>query len=265
MTLADTQSLSGFPGFLKTWRKRRRLSQLDLSLESGMSQRHISFLETGRSQPSRFAIAQLVDALQMPPAERDAMLLSAGFATHSGDETWSEETRVAVDASISHILEGHSPFPAVAIDRIWNLKKANESALRFVAALEAEPEPNMLKSMFKPGPVRAAIGNWQEVVKALYRFLELEVARRPSDRDAEALLKDLYALPDVAEAVNQPAHERPAPVMTIHFRIDEQDLRLFSLIATVGMNTDAALDDIRVETLLPADDETRDWFLKLGS
>lgn len=265
MTLTETQPQSGFSGFLKTWRKRRRLSQLELSLEAGMSQRHISFLETGRSQPSRFAIAQLVDALQMPPAERDAMLQSAGFAAQTVDQRWSEDTRIAVDASIAHILQGHSPFPAVAIDRIWNLQKANDPALLFFSVLKGDPEPNMLKSMFKPGPVRAAIGNWQEVVKALYRFLELEVARRPSDRDAEALLKDLYALPDVAEAVNQPAHERPAPVMTIHFRIDGQDLHLFSLIATVGMNTDAALDDIRVETLLPADDETRDWFLRLGS
>jgi transcriptional regulator with XRE-family HTH domain len=263
MTFANTQPSAAFPGFLKTWRKRRRLSQLDLSLEAGMSQRHVSFLETGRSQPSRFAIAQLGDALQMPAAERDAMLLSAGFAAHSPDARWSEATRAAVDVSITHILQGHSPFPAVAIDRIWNLQKANDPALLFFAALKGDAEPNMLRSMFKPGPVRSAIGNWEEVVKALYRFLELEVARRPNDEEAQSLLIDLHALPDVAEAISQPAHERPAPVMTILFHVGGQELRLFSLIATVGMSTDAALDDIRVETLLPADDATRDWFLNL--
>ena len=111
--------------------------------------------------------------------------------------------------------------------------------------------------------MREAIGNWQDVVKALYRFLELEVARRPNDREAETLLKELYELPDVADAVTQPAQERPVPVMTIHFELGGQELRLFSLIATVGMNMDAALDDIRVETLLPADDSTRGWFLGL--
>ncbi|MCV0425942.1 MAG: helix-turn-helix transcriptional regulator [Roseibium sp.] len=265
MTIAELQPLARFPGLLKSWRKRRRLSQLDLSLEAGLSQRHISFLETGRSQPSRFAISQLGEALQMPAAEVDAMLMSAGFAARSPDEKWSDATRSAINISISHILKGHNPFPALAVDRTWTLQNANEAAMRFFSVIGGAGEPNLLRSIFKEGPVRSAIVNWADITKALYRLLELEVARRPNDFEVQNLLDELLSYPGVAESVRQPAHERPAPVLAIHFRMDGADLHLFSLIATVGMSADAAIDDIRVETLLPADEKTRQWFLELES
>ncbi|MEM9632978.1 MAG: helix-turn-helix transcriptional regulator [Pseudomonadota bacterium] len=264
MTITELHPLSGFPGLLKNWRQRRRMSQLELALEAGLSQRHISFLETGRSQPSRYAISQLGEALQMPAAEVDAMLLSAGFAARAPDERWSEATRLAVDTSIGHILTGHNPFPAVAIDRIWTLQKANDAALRFFSILGGVGEANLLRSIFQEGPVRSAIFNWPEIARALFRLLELEVARRPNDKAAQSLLDELLSFNGVADCVQQPANERPAPVLSIHFHVDDVDLHLFSLIATVGMSADAAIDDIRVETLLPADERTRSWFLELA-
>jgi transcriptional regulator with XRE-family HTH domain len=252
-----------FGPLLKSWRTRRRLSQLDLALDAGMSQRHVSFLETGRSKPSRYAIRQICEALEMPAAEQDVMLMSAGFAPQSANTSWSAEVKDAVGASIDHVLKGHEPFPAVSIDRIWNLQRANESAQRFFAIAGGTGQPNLLREVFAPGTLRSNIRNWPEVTRALFRLLDLEVARRPHDAEAKFLLKELKELRGVAEAVADRPKEHPAPVLSIEFLINGTELRLFSLIATVGMSMDAALDDLRIETLLPADERTRRWFISL--
>ncbi|VAW19149.1 transcriptional regulator, XRE family [hydrothermal vent metagenome] len=251
---------TAFSGLLKTWRSRQRFSQLDLALEAGLSQRHISFLETGRSKPSRYAVSQLGEALNMPAAEVDAMLTSAGFAARSSDTRWREADRLAINASIDHVLIGHEPYPAVAIDRMWNLKKPNNAAVSFFAALGSSGDPNLLREFMKPGAVRDKILNWQEVVRALTRLYGLEVARRPNDIEAQNLLKELLSFPGVADAANVPTIENPAPVLAIQFHIDNAILNLFSLIATIGMSADASIDDIRIETLLPADEKSKNWF-----
>lgn len=249
-----------FSGFLKTWRDRRRLSQLELSLKSGLSQRHISFLETGRSRPSCYAISQLGYALDMPAAEIDAMLLAAGFAPRSAYRGWNEEAQMAVDLSIDHVLHSHAPYPAVSVDRIWNLKKANEPAQLFFELMGSSGNPNLLREVMMPGQLRANIVNWEQTARALFRLLELEVARRPHDREAHQLLQELRNLDGVPAAINQPSSENPSPVLSIQFQAQEGVLSLFSLIATVGMSADPAIDDVRLETLLPADDATRAWF-----
>lgn len=233
---------------------------MDLALKAGLSQRHISFLETGRSNPSRFCVFRIGDALEMPAAELDAMLLAAGFAARAQNPRWGAETQEAVNASIAHVLRGHEPYPAVAVDRIWNLQNANDAARRFFSLFEGARDPNLLREILKPGALRDSITNWQEVARALLRLLELELARRPHDEEAHALSADLSALPGVAAAASTRALAGPEPVLSIQFQIGEDVLRLFSLIATIGMSADATLDDLRIETLLPADQATRDWF-----
>ncbi|MBX2855356.1 MAG: helix-turn-helix transcriptional regulator [Rhodobacteraceae bacterium] len=245
---------------MKSWRLRRHISQLDLALDAGMSQRHISFLETGRSKPSRYAVRQICEALEMPAAEHDMMLVSAGFAPQAADMSWSADVRAAVDASVDHVLEGHNPYPAVSIDRIWNLQKANESALKFFSEMGGAGQPNLLLEVMSPGELRDKIANWKEVTRALFRLLDLEVARRPHDQEGKALLQQLKSLPEVSDAIAHRPNEHPAPVVTIEFQVGDVSLRLFSLIATVGMSMDAMLDDLRIETLLPADEKTRQWF-----
>ncbi len=249
-----------FPSFLKSWRQRRRLSQLELSLQAGMSQRHISFLETGRSNPSRFAIAQLAEALEMPAAEVDAMLLSAGFAARSSRRGWDGECQRAIDASIDHVLTGHAPFPAVSVDRIWTLVKANQPAQQFFAMLGARGDSNLIREILSPGPVRDSILNWDDTARALLRLLELEVARRPSDHEAQDFLSELKALEGIADLHMRAETVSTAPVLSISIRVNEVELNMFSLIATIGMSADATLDDLRIETLLPADTQTRSWF-----
>ncbi len=263
MTLTMNRPQDGFGQLLKSWRGRRHISQLDLALDAGMSQRHISFLETGRSNPSRFAVRQICEALDMPAAERDVMLVSAGFAPQAVDLNWNAEVRAAVDASIDHVLNSHGPYPAISVDRIWNLQKANASAQKFFALAGGTGQPNVLMDVFAPGVLRNNIRNWAEVVRALFRLLDLEVARHPHDVEGRKLLSQLKSLPDVTAALQERSKEHPAPVVSIEFEIEGASLKLFSLIATVGMSMDATLDDMRIETLLPADEPTRDWFKTL--
>ncbi|WP_299401961.1 helix-turn-helix transcriptional regulator [uncultured Roseobacter sp.] len=250
----------GFGALLKSWRSRRHISQLDLAMEAGLSQRHISFLETGRSKPSRYAVRQICEALEMPAAEHDVMLVSAGFAPQGADASWNAEVRMAVDISIDHVLKGHDPYPAISIDRIWTLQKANKSALKFFAVAGGTGQPNVLLDVMSPGRLRDNIVNWEGVTRSLFRLLDLEVARRPHDSEGKALVEQLKSLPGVADAIAHRPSEHPAPVLSIEFLIDGARLRLFSLIATIGMSMDAMLDDLRIETLLPADEATRRWF-----
>ncbi|WP_300018281.1 helix-turn-helix transcriptional regulator [uncultured Roseobacter sp.] len=260
MDITINRPQGAFGSLLRSWRNRRRLSQLDLAMDAGLSQRHISFLETGRSQPSRYAVRQICEALQMPAAEHDVMLVSAGFAPQAADANWSADVRAAVHASIDHVLAGHDPFPAVAIDRIWTLQKANKSAQVFFARAGGTGQPNLLLDLMSPGPLRDTITNWAEVTRALFRLVDLEVTRRPHDADGRRLLDQLKSLPGVADAIADQPREHLAPVVTVEFLIDGAELRLFSLIATIGMSMDATLDDLRIETLLPADEKTRRWF-----
>lgn len=251
-----------FADLLRTWRKRCRYSQLDLGLAAGLSQRHISFLETGRARPSRYAVRQIGEALAIPAAEVEAMMLAAGFATTGTGAArgWDDATRQAIDASITHVLQGHEPYPAVAMDWRWTVSQANGAAQRFFLAFGDPQERNMVRAVLKPGRLRDSIVNWSENAHALLRMIELEAARRPSDPAAMDLFRELSDLAGLepSRADRQPDH--PAPVLTLHLRIDGADVRLFSMIATIGMSHTAAVDDIRIETLLPADAATRQWF-----
>jgi hypothetical protein len=134
---------------------------------------------------------------------------------------------------------------------------------RLTAVSLSHPQPNLLRDVFSPGVLRDNIRNWPDVTRALFRLLDLEVARRPHDVAGKALLDELKELPGVAAAVTDRPKEHPAPVLAIEFLIDGKQLRLFSLIATVGMSMDPTLDDLRMETLLPADERTRRWFTDL--
>jgi len=260
MTNFTSQSRSRFPELLRSWRQKRRLSQLDLSLAAGLSQRHLSFLETGRSNPSRHSIAQLCEALEMPAAEHDTLLVSAGYVALSERLQWAEETRHAVELSVKHILDGHAPYPAVAIDRMWNLQNANLPASNFFGLLGGTGDRNVLRGLMTPGPLKQKVVNWDQAVRALLRLLELEAARRPNDAELYSLLGELRALPGVRLAADLSADSEPEPLITIEFTHEGAHLRLFSMIATIGMSADATIDDMRIETLLPADEDTRTWF-----
>lgn len=250
---------SSLGAVMRAWRGRRRLSQLDLALAAEMSQRHVSFLESGRSNASRAAVHRICEALEMPFAERERVYLAAGYAMARPDSEWEDSVRRAVSDSLAFILERHEPYPAMVVDRLWNLSSANTAAARFMARLGGRPERNVVRAMLDPGCLRPTLVNWEDAAARLLGLIEREVARRLSDPDGERLLQELIALPGM-NAVGVRADEAIGPALVLHFRVKGAELRLFSMVAEIGMAADPALEDLKLETLLPADEPTRAWF-----
>jgi len=259
---AATLEAPTFGALLKAWRARRRLSQLDLALDAELSQRHVSFLESGRSRPTRASIEKLADALTVPRGERDRLFAAAGFTPPASLSPWTPEARAAIDESLAFIIERHDPYPAMVVDRLWNVRQINAAGRRFFQHFGPLSGANVVAALLHPDGPRRALKNWREVAARLVALIEMEVARRLDDGEGRALLLEIFDLPGVADACARAPDLGPgAPVISLHFQLDGRDLRLFSLVATVGMSVDPGLEELKLETLLPADAETREWFL----
>ena len=244
---------------LRWWRERRGLSQLDLAGNADTSQRHLSFLESGRTGPSRDMVLRLCSALDVPLRQQNALLLAAGFAPAWRESDLAAPELAKINAALDFMLAQQEPYPAFVVDRRWNLLRANAGALRFVRFLLGvvpEGPVNLADALVSPDALRPLIANWAEV--ALY-FLRGVQADAIADGTAEtaALLRRLLAYPGVP-ALSQavPLGEDRAPVLTMDFRKGETTLRVFTTIATLGTPQDVTLQEIRIECFFPADEET---------
>jgi transcriptional regulator with XRE-family HTH domain len=253
-----------FGARLRWWRERRRLSQLELAGAAGTSQRHLSFLESGRTGPSREMVLRLASALEVPLRQRNALLLAAGFAPAWRESDLSAPELAQVDRALDHVLAQQEPFPALVVDRRWNLLRANTAALRLTAFLAAPapagPQPpgpvNLAEALVSPDGLRPHIVNWQEVALYFLRGVQADAVADGS-RESADLLKRLLAFPGAPDLAKAPPLEEPgAPVLTIHFRKDATSLRLFTTIATLGTPHDVTLQEIRIECFFPADEDT---------
>lgn len=187
----------GFPPLLRAWRGKRRLSQLELSLRSGVSQRHLSFLESGRARPSRSMILQLAETLEVPLRERNDWLLAAGFAPVYRARPLDDPQMAQVMAAVRRMLEGHEPFPALALDRAWNVRLANPSFERLVALLGVDvwsriggAERNLMRLFFHPHGVRPFVVNWSAVAPLLWHRARRE-AEALGGHEMKAVLAEL--------------------------------------------------------------------------
>jgi transcriptional regulator with XRE-family HTH domain len=248
---------------LKEWRGRRGYSQLDLALAARTTQRHLSFIESGRAAPSRDMVLRLGATLHLPLRQQNALLLAAGYAPAWRERDLSAPGLAVVNRALDYMLAQHEPFPAFVVDRRWNLLRANRGAVRLTNFLtgpvSAEPaaEPvNLAIALMSPDGLRPLIANWPEV--ALY-FLRGVQADAYTDGTPEtlALLTRLLALPDVPSLSEVfPPGDGHAPVLPIHFRRGESSLRLFTTIATLGTPRDVTLEEVRIECFFPMDDAT---------
>lgn len=245
---------------LREWRAARRLSQLDLALEAGVSPRHLSCVETGKSQPSRDMLARLADALEMPLRERNAMLVAAGYAPRYPETALATPELAQVRRAIEFILAQQEPYPAFVLNRHWDVLMANDAALRvntFVMRGRASAHRNMIRQIFDPADLREAVDNWEEVAGDLIRHLHVEVAAAPSDTQARALLDEVLAHPGVpARWRLREVDVAPTPLLTTVLRRDAHRLRFFSTITTFGTPRDITLDELRIECCFPMDDAT---------
>jgi len=240
---------------LREWRHRRRLSQLDLALDAGVSTRHLSFIETGRARPSAHMILHLAERLDVPLRERNSLLLSAGhapvFSQHDLDAPELEPVREAIDA----ILAAHEPFPALAVDRHWGMVAANRAVAPLVAGADPAllaPPVNVLRLSLHPGGLAPRIANLGEWRAHLLGRLAREVAAS-GDPALAALHEELVALPGPSSP--EPA---PPPALAVPLRIHAGDaeLVLLSTVTTFGTPTDVTLSELSVEAFLPADEQT---------
>jgi transcriptional regulator with XRE-family HTH domain len=248
---------------LRWWRERRGLSQLDLAGTAETSQRHLSFLESGRTGPSREMVLRLCAALDVPLRQQNALLLAAGFAPAWRESDLAAPELAKVNAALDYMLAQQEPYPAFVVDRRWNLLRANGGAGRFVAfllgAVPAGPV-NLAEALVSPEGLRPLIVNWDEVALYFLRGVQADAIADGTVETAE-LLRRLLAFPDLpALSKVLPAGDGRAPVLTIHFKKDDTSLRLFTTIATLGTPHDVTLQEIRIECFFPADEATTGFF-----
>ncbi len=253
---------------LREWRAVRRMSQLDLSLETGVSTRHLSCVETGRAQPSRETLFRLADALDMPLRERNALLLAAGYAPQYPENDLVtpplERMRQAIELIVAH----QEPYPAFVVNRHFDVLMANAAAQRInhlVMRGKQSPHANLLRQVFDPDDFRQVIVNWPEVAQRFLRHLHADIAAVPSDKVAQALLDEVLAYPGVpARWRLRDVESEPAPVLYLVFRSDLGELRFFETITTFAAPRDVTLDELRIECAFPADARTAEICARLA-
>ncbi|HEX3539191.1 MAG TPA: helix-turn-helix transcriptional regulator [Acidimicrobiales bacterium] len=252
---------------LRDWRQRRRLSQLDLAMEAEVSARHLSFVETGRAKPSRELVLHLAGHLEVPLRERNTLLLAAGYAPVYQQTQLDDAAMGPVRAALDRIVGAHQPFPAVVVDRRWDLVTANAAALEIltdgVAPALLAPPPNALRVSLHPDGLAGRIENLEEWAQHLLERLDRQVATSGA-RDLRDLARELRSYPNMASLARPGAEggvvqtgelaERLFVPLVLRHR--GRRLRLFSTVATFGTALDITIAELAIESFFPADAET---------
>ena len=250
---------------LRQWRDQRGLSQLDLALDMGVSQRHLSFIESGRSAPSRALVVGLAQALDVPLRDRNALLLAAGYAPIYPETAWDAAEMRAIHKALERMLRQHDPFPALVMDRHWNVLMTNDSAPRLFGSfidLARYPKPrNLLRMMFDPQGLRPYVANWHQVAASLFQRIHREAVGGVIDDTTRSLLAELLAFPGVTPDWRSADAPGAFPVVPIGFLKDGRTMNWFSMVTTVGTPQTVAAQELRVECMFPADDATEAWHL----
>jgi transcriptional regulator with XRE-family HTH domain len=257
-TVSPTAGAPHVGDLLRDWRQRRRLSQLDLAGEATVSARHLSFVETGRSKPSRELVLHLAEHLAVPLRERNSLLLAAGYAPSYHQTPLDADEMTPVRDALDTILAGHHPFPAIVADRHWNLVTANAAALTLLTDGIADhllaPPANVLRASLHPDGLAPRIVNFSQwaahVVDRVRREVDLY-----ADPGLIALLDELCGYPGVAGS-SSPDDTVSRLFVPLVLRTDGGELSFFNTVATFGTARDVTLDELAIESFFPADEAT---------
>jgi transcriptional regulator with XRE-family HTH domain len=245
--------------YLRTWRQRRRMSQLDFALDADISQRHLSFLESGRASPSRDMLLHLAERLDVPLRERNAMLLAAGFAPVYSERSLDDPAMTTAREAIEMVLKGHEPFPALAVDRHWNLITANRAVAPLLAGVEdttlLAPPLNVLRLSLHPRGLAPRIGNLGEWRAHLLDRLRRQIAVT-SDTALVALLQELSGYP-AGDAQPATPSDHGGVFVPLKLVTAQGTLSFVSTTTVFGTPRDVTLAELAVEAFFPADDKTR--------
>jgi transcriptional regulator with XRE-family HTH domain len=253
VTPAHDRPTSPVGSVLKLWRGHRRMSQLDLSARSGVTARHVSFVETGRAQPSRQLLDRLADALDIPLRDRNDLFLAAGFAAPYRALGLDDDELAVVTGAIDRILAGHEPFPAVVMDRHWNLLRTNHGADQLFGAMldlsAVDPPANVLELLLSDRHLRPHVANWSRLAPALVARARREAVGGVPDARLSSLIGRFEA--QLREQGIAAAPSYPGPVVDVAFIVEGTVRRYFSTITTLGTATDITLQEIRIELFHP--------------
>ncbi|NIH85716.1 helix-turn-helix transcriptional regulator [Amycolatopsis granulosa] len=246
-------------GLLRDWRRRRRLSQLDLALQAETSARHLSCVETGRARASREMVLRLCAALDVPLRERNTLLLAAGYAPAYRESSLDDEEMTGVRAALDTMLETHEPYPAVVVDRCWTVLAANRGMALLMAGVPPElllPRPNVFRLALHPEGLASRLVNLREVRRLFLDRLRRQV-QVTGDGELRALYEEVcaYAPPDGGA---DDAVTRRSPIeVPLRLRTPHGELALFSTMATFGAPADVTLSELAIELFYPLDEVSR--------
>jgi len=254
------ETASGIGTLIREWRTRRRMSQLDLASEAEISQRHLSFIESGRSQPSREMIQRLAEQLNVPLRQQNQMLLSAGFAPLFAERKLDEPSMGPAWRAVELVLRGHEPNPAIAIDRHWNMVAANSPLEHFLSLVEDRsllvPPINVLRLSLHPGGLAPRILNLAEWRAHLLERLR-SLIEATADAGLEALEAELSGYPAGVSRTRIVHDEASAIVHPLRVRAEDTVLTFISTTTVFGTPLDVTLSELAIESFFPADEATR--------
>lgn len=261
---ASTDMSSSSPGtvgsLLRQWRDLRGKSQLDLSFDAGVSQRHISFVESGRSTPSRRMLIDLAQALDVPLRERNLLLVAAGYAPLYAEEALDEPGMTIVQRALQRMLRQHEPFPAIVMDRYWNVLLTNDAAPLFfncfIDLAKRQGRRNLLHLVLDPAGMRPHMKNWTETARGLMARVYREALGRVIDAKTRTLLDELSQYPDVEPVWHASIPDSSLPLIPLVFTKGDVTLSYFSMVTTVGTPQTITAEELRIECLFPADEAT---------
>jgi len=251
-----------FPAVLKHWRQRRGLSQLDLSLAADVSGRHISFLETGRAQPSREMVLRLGAALDVPLRDQNQMLQAAGFEPEFAEPGLDGGLPPPIEQALSRMLLQHEPYPMMVVDHRYDLLRANAGAHRLFQLVVADPSAlapplNLFRAMFDHRLARAAVVDWERTARAVLARLHRESLARAGDATLSDLLRSLLEYPDVPDDFRQPDFSTPSePTLALRLRARGVELAFLLTVTVFSAPQNVTLEELRIESYFPLDDAT---------
>lgn len=250
---------------LREWRGSRRVSQLSLAMTAEISQRHLSFIESGRAQPSREMILKIAEALDMPLRARNDLLVAAGFAPFYPERPLDSGEMGRAREALARVLAHHEPFPSMVLDRSWNIVMSNNASKRIIARCVDAPSlaklspsilSNFMRLMFHPSGIRPRIKSWKRTAPILIARLRREAASYPGSSSEPSpsaeLLREL--LPTAPSAFTPGLDDAPlAPTVPLELEVGDSTLRLFNTLTTFGTPQDVTLQELRIEMSFPAD------------
>jgi len=249
---------------LRSWRRRRSLSQLELALEADVSSRHVSFLETGRARPSREMVLRLAEHLDIPLRERNRLLLAAGYAPLYVEHSLDEPAMAPVHQALDRFLRAHEPYPAVVLDRHYNLVSGNDAVAVLTAGVAPdllEPPANALRVTLHPAGMAPQILNLTEWSAHLLHRLRRQ-ATLTADPELERLYDELSSYPGVSVESPDEGGSGSEIVLPLRMRAGDRELAFFSTISTFGTPVDITLAELVIEAFYPANAVTATYLLE---